>query len=46
MVDENNKARGYQQPAEPAPDLRALDRLVGEWEVSGTTWREHRPSSG
>jgi hypothetical protein len=35
MVDENNEARGYQQPAEPAPDLRALDRLVGEWEVSG-----------
>ena len=35
MVDENNEARGYQQPAEAAPDLKALDRLVGSWEVSG-----------
>jgi hypothetical protein len=35
MAEENNEARGYQQSAEPAPDLRALDRLVGEWRVSG-----------
>jgi len=35
MADKNNEARGYQQPALPAPDLRALDRLVGAWEVSG-----------
>ena len=32
---ENNEARGHQQPVEPAPDLRSLGRLVGEWEVSG-----------
>jgi hypothetical protein len=35
MPEENNEARGDQQPAEPAPDVRALGRLVGEWEVSG-----------
>ena len=35
MAEENNEARGYRQSAEPAPDLRALDRLVGEWQVSG-----------
>lgn len=35
MADENIEARGYRQQAEPAQDLRALDRLVGEWEVSG-----------
>jgi len=35
MAEENNEARGYQQSAEPAPDLRALDRLVGVWQVSG-----------
>ena len=35
MAEENNEARGYQQSAEPAPDLRSLDRLVGSWEVSG-----------
>lgn len=34
MTEENKEARGYQQ-AEPAPDLRALDRLVGTWELSG-----------
>lgn len=35
MAEENNDAREYQQSAEPALDLRALDRLVGEWRVSG-----------
>jgi hypothetical protein len=35
MAEENNEARGYQQPAEPASDLRSLDRLVGTWELSG-----------
>jgi hypothetical protein len=35
MPEKNDKARGYEQSTEPAPDLRALDRLVGEWEVSG-----------
>lgn len=35
MAEENNEARGYQRSAEPALDLRALDRLVGEWQVSG-----------
>ena len=32
MAEENNEARGS---TEPAPDLRALDRLVGEWQLSG-----------
>lgn len=35
MAEENNEIREYQQTAEPAPDLRSLDRLVGEWQVSG-----------
>jgi hypothetical protein len=35
MAEENNEARGYQQPTEAAPDLRPLDRLVGEWQVTG-----------
>ncbi len=35
MADENNKAREHQQAAEPALDLRSLDRLVGTWEVTG-----------
>ena len=35
MAEENNEAQGHQQPVEPAPDLRALDRLVGTWELSG-----------
>lgn len=34
-MEENYEARGYQQPAEPAPNVRALDRLVGTWELSG-----------
>jgi hypothetical protein len=35
MAEDRDEARGYQQSTEPAPDLRALDRLVGEWQVSG-----------
>ncbi len=35
MSEENNEVRGYRPATEPAPDLRALDRLVGEWEWSG-----------
>ena len=35
MAEENNEAQGHQQPVEPAPDLGALDRLVGTWELSG-----------
>jgi hypothetical protein len=35
MAEENNEAQGRQQPVEPAADLRALDRLVGTWELSG-----------
>jgi hypothetical protein len=26
-----------QQPPDPSPDLKSLDRLVGTWEVSGGT---------
>ena len=39
MSEENNEVRGYQQPEEPVPDLMALDRLVGTWELWGT-WGE------
>ncbi len=37
MTDDNdvNDAEAYQQPPEPDPDLKGLDRLVGTWEVSG-----------
>ena len=35
MTEENNEARGYGQAREPSPALRRLDRLVGEWELSG-----------
>ena len=35
MAEENNEARGYGQAREPSPALRKLDRLVGEWELSG-----------
>ena len=35
MAGEKDEARGYRQPAEPAQDLRRLDRLVGTWEMSG-----------
>lgn len=35
MTDDNTAAQAYQQAPEPAPDLRALDRLVGTWQQSG-----------
>ena len=36
MADDNTEdAQATQQPPEPSPDLRSLDRLVGTWEVSG-----------
>ena len=39
MADDGNttnEAQGYgQQTREPSPDLNALDRLVGTWELSG-----------
>jgi hypothetical protein len=33
--DDANEARAYGPPPEPSPGLRALDRMIGEWEVSG-----------
>ncbi len=35
MPDEEADAQTYEQRAEPNPDLRSLDRLVGTWEISG-----------
>jgi hypothetical protein len=35
MVDEANNAQAHQQPPQPNPDLKNLDRLVGTWEISG-----------
>jgi hypothetical protein len=35
MADDNLTAQTAQEPLEPDPDLQALDRLVGTWEVSG-----------
>ena len=36
MTDDNsNDVQAYGPPPEPSPGLRALDRLVGTWEVSG-----------
>lgn len=35
MADSNNHLAG-KLPAEPHPQLRQLDRLVGKWEVSGS----------
>jgi hypothetical protein len=37
MADDNttNDAQAHQQPPEPNPDRKGLDRLVGTWEVSG-----------
>ena len=32
---ENDEVQGYGQTREPSPALRALDRLVGTWELSG-----------
>lgn len=33
--DTTNEAQTYDQPPEPNPDLKSLDRLVGTWEISG-----------
>ena len=33
MTDDNTNA--FQQPPQPSPDLRALDKLVGTWDISG-----------
>ncbi len=35
MTDEVNNAQTHQQPPQPSPDLKNLDRLVGTWEMSG-----------
>jgi hypothetical protein len=36
MADNNtNNAQAHQQPPQPSPDLKRLDRLVSTWEVSG-----------
>ncbi len=35
MADSNNHLAA-QLPAEPYPQLRVLDRLIGEWEVTGS----------
>jgi hypothetical protein len=35
MVDNANNAQTHQQPPQPNPDLKNLDRLVGTWEMSG-----------
>ncbi len=33
--DTTNNAQADQQPPQPNPDLKSLDRLVGTWEMSG-----------
>jgi len=33
--DTTNDSGTYEQPPEPSPDLKRLDRLVGTWEISG-----------
>ena len=35
MADEANNDAQAQQPPQPNPGLRSLDRLVGTWEMSG-----------
>jgi hypothetical protein len=35
MADNTNNTQAHQQPPEPDPDLKSLDRLVGSWEISG-----------
>jgi len=36
MADDNTSdAQAHQQPPEPSPDLKSLDRLIGTWEKSG-----------
>jgi hypothetical protein len=33
--DHTNDAQAHQQPPQPNPDLKNLERLVGTWEMSG-----------
>ena len=33
--DDNLDPQAHQQPPQPSPDLKKLDRLVGTWEMSG-----------
>jgi hypothetical protein len=33
--DDTNNAQAHQQPPEPNPDLKSLERLVSTWEMSG-----------
>jgi len=36
MADDNtNNAQAHDQPPQPNPDLKKLDKLVGTWEMSG-----------
>jgi hypothetical protein len=35
MTDDNANAQDQQQPPEPQPDIKRLDRLAGTWQVSG-----------
>ena len=35
MSDDNAYSQDQQQPPQPNPDLKSLDRLVGTWNVSG-----------
>lgn len=34
-MTDNNYIQDEQQPPQPNPDLKSLDRLVGKWKVSG-----------
>jgi hypothetical protein len=34
-MTENNNTQAYQQPPQPNPDLKNLDKLVGTWKVFG-----------
>ena len=35
MTADANNAQAHQQPQQPGPSLKNLDRLVGTWEMSG-----------
>jgi hypothetical protein len=35
MANDTNDTQAQQQPPDPNPDLRNLQRLVGKWEMSG-----------
>jgi hypothetical protein len=37
MADDQADAHAQQEPPRPNPDLENLDRLVGEWNVTGAT---------